>query len=358
MASLNSLATLIALQAQPSKATAPVLDFHAVRGLDVDSVPRFDEIRNDMHMIGVHARAAQNQSVAIRSSLMIPYDLTAALYPHTLIPLLQGVGFVANTPTGTAPEYTYQLVKSDASAALYLNALLAYDSGANRFWRQIFDLRFRSLTINATNQGLQVQVSGMGLDEDEGAGTETIISESPIPLVPFTGGFTWGTYDFGKPRDHSITIERPYEEDDQRLHSRYRDDNQELSYAITGQMRGLTLNETVFKRLFYGGAAGTEPSFTMLTDSFAFKWESEQDIPGGATPFSVEMQVRKAELMMTNLRAAGNSIMRADLTWRAIDDVAGAPVKVIVKTDSNEYRADATLYTNAGGGVAFPTSVA
>jgi hypothetical protein len=359
MASPSSLTTRIGFGAQTVKGTFPTTNIQLARGISAESMPQPDYIENENQMIGVHERATSAQSVAERSSFSIPVDYDLGLYPKSLAHLLFGVGFVPGTGVTTSGVTVHKLVKSNQADAPYLTNYLRAGSGADKFTRQIQDVRFNQLVITLTRtSGATVRATGMGLNETVVAdGGYSVIAEADTQFQPFLGGFLWNTavgsdYNFGSFREHVITIDRPIEEDDQYLHEFSRNDNQEMSFGVSGEIRGLEFNPAVYNELYYGGVGtltGASLSVTSVLTGLTMELNTSRVIPTTLTPYKFIMNIPKAEIRMTNFRFQGNEIVRADARWRMIDDAATPPIRVELHNDVTSYPHNNALFLAAGG---------
>lgn len=354
-----SLTTRIGFAAQTVKGTYPTTGVQLARGGSVDSMPEFDYVENENHMIGVHERSTSAQSVAERSSVRVPILYDIHLYPLSLPYLLFGIGMVPATGVTALGITTHKMVKSNAADAPYVTNYLRMGSSTGKFTRQIQDVRFSQLVLNLTRgEGATARVTGMGLDETGIAeGGYTTTPEVSTQFMPFLGGFLWDTavgsdYDFGLPREHIITFDRPIEEDDQRIHEYSRNDNQEMGFGVTGEMRGVDFNLEMYEELFYGGVAsfvgsslGTAPVLTGIT----VELNTSQNIPAATAPYKFIINIPKAEIRATNFRAQGNDVIRADVRWKMIDDAATPPIRIEVTNDVASYPYNNQLFLDAGG---------
>lgn len=359
MPSPTSLVTRVAFGAQTVKGTYPTTSLQTCRGISVETMPEFDYVENENHMLGVHERSTAAQSIAERSSVRVPVNYELGLYPRSLAYLLFGIGFVPATAVTAGGISTHKMVKSNAADAPYVTNYVRMGTGAEKFSRQIQDVRLSQMVITlARSTGATARVQGMGLDETIIAdGSYTVTAEVDTQFQPFLGGMIWNTavgsdYDFGLPREHVITIDRAVEEDDQYLHQFARNDNQELSFAMMGEMRGLEFNIGIYNELFYGGVgvpiAASLSGVTVLT-GLTMELNSSRVIPTTVIPYKFIVNIPKAEIRMTNFRAQGNDLIRADARWKMIDDATTPPVRVEISNAVTSYPYNNQLFLDAGG---------
>jgi hypothetical protein len=284
----------------------------------------------------VHQRSTANQSTPVRISQRFNIGTTGLLYPNAIGALMIGMGFNAVTTDNTTYK-SHAFTKANVDASKYLSFMHALLAGSARFERKIKDVRLTQLQIASTRTNITVTAEGIGLDEAESTGTETVASEVNECILPTTGSLALGTLALGEAREHTITITRPVDEDDQKQHSQARADLPEMSFGITGQMTGLDMSYNTYKKLVWGGTSGTAPSLETITDTLTVSWTSAHNIAGAAVPYSFQMALLKAEFRLTNFEAQGNNIVRCDVGYTMIDDSASAPATFTVKNGVASY---------------------
>jgi hypothetical protein len=332
----SSLVTRAAVAVQSAKGTAATTGFHAMRLTRSSALPVFDYDEATNEHTGVHQRASTNQSTPVRISQRFNIGLTGFLYPNAIGTLLQGMGFNAVTTDNTTYK-SHVFTKANVDAAKYLSFMHALLAGSARFERKIKDVRLTQLQIASTRTNITVTADGIGLDEIVAAGTETVAADVNERILPTTGSLALGTLALGEAREHTITITRAVDEDDQKQHSQARADLPEMSFDIRGQMRGLDLSFNTYKKLVWGGTSGTAPSLETVTDTLTVLWESAHDISGAAVPYSLQMALLKAEFRLTNFEAQGNNIVRCDVDYTMIDDSASAPATFTLANGVTSY---------------------
>lgn len=363
MPSPTSLVTRLAFAAQAVKGTFPLTNIQSSRAISVESVPQMEYIENENHMIGIHQRSTAAQSVPERSSVSVPTEFEVGLYPLSLAYLLFGIGCVSGTPVIAAGVTQHKFVKSNVADSPYITQYLRMGQGTGTFTRQVQDVRLSQLeiTLNRT-AGCTARGRGMGLNETviTEAGY-TVLPEADTEFMPFLGGMIWDTiaaghsnFNFGVPREHTITIDRTIEEDDQLLHTFYRNDNQEMSFAVNGQVRGLELSIGLYNELLYGGVGsiynaslGVATVITGLT----LELNTSRNIPAATTPYKFILNIPKAEIRIGRFSAQGNQIIRAEAAWKMIDDATTPPMRIELHNAVASYPYANTLFTAAGGTV-------
>lgn len=360
MPSPTSLVTRLGFAAQTVQGTYVTTNVQLARAASVESLINFDLIENLNHMIGVHERSSARQSVAERSSVSVPFSAEIPVYPRSLPYLLFGIGFVPGTAVTVTGISTHKFVKSNVGDAPYVTAYLRMGAGAGKFTRQIRDMRFSQLALTMNRQGVVARVDGMGLDERVvQEGDYTTVAEVDTQFLPFLGGMVWdittyGDVNFGIPREHVITFDREIEEDDQLLHEYARNDNQEMSFRVSGVMRGLEFDMALYNALVYGDLGSiynASPSAVTVLTGLTLELNTSRNIPAGtpASPYKFIINIPKAQINLTGFRAAGNEIVRAEATWEAVDDATTPPVRIELTNNVTTYPYNNTLFTAAGG---------
>lgn len=326
----------VAFAKQAAKATPATVGFHTMFATVSASAPEYEYVENENYHPGIHARASTQNAAPVRIAYRIPVSCTFWMHPNGIVPMLIGMGFL-DTPSDQTTYTRHTMVKADVDDALYLSMLHRIGEGTGAFERKISAVRGTQLTISAARNQLQCAFTGMGLSEATSVGTETITAEDVEPLLPTKGSLTWGALALGTPREHNITIARPVDEEDHLLHAFGRNDSPETGFSISGEMRGLDLSFDFYKKLVWGGTSGTGASEAIVTDSLTIIYFSANNISGAAVPFKFSLALTKVEARIGNFQASGNNIIRADVSWRMIDDSASAPATILVENDVASY---------------------
>jgi hypothetical protein len=358
---MNSLTTTFAMGVQSDKDTLET-DAQAFVATSVNGNPDFDMIENQNQMVGIHERATAQQSVPERTGISVPLSWEFGLYPRSLGVALSGIGFVEDTPVlkGGTGVYVHKFVKSNQSDAPQATAYIKMGSSANSFSRQVDAVRMSQMEWTLNRQGAMASAEGLGLNERRVANAPVDYTVNPEVLsmiMPFTGNIEWVSvddplttaYNFGCAREETITFDREIETDDQCLHDYQRNDNQELSFALSGAARGIDFSEEFYRYLVYGGIANITPGRATILTGMKMRWETSALISGEDQAYRLLMYVRKAEVRLANFRAQGNSVIRADMSWRMIDDDTEPPVSVQLENDVLYANAFPTRFASAGG---------
>jgi hypothetical protein len=326
----------VAFAKQAAKDTAATTGFYTMFATESNSMPaqEYDDAEN-FHP-GIHTRASTQNAIPVKTAVSVAINVGFRLHANSLVPLLIAMGFGVTTTAQTAYQ-RHTLTKSNVDQVIYASMLHRVGEGSAAFERKIRAVRGTQLVLNATRKGLNGTFTGIGIAEAESTGTETIVAEVPDPILPTKGAFTWGATALGTPREHTVTITRPVDEDDHTLHTYTRNDFPEVGFGIMGEARGVDMSFDFYKKLVWGGIANTGLGEAIVTDSLAFHWLTANNISGAAVPYKLSIAMTKVECRLTNFRAAGNSIIRGDLNWRMIDDLAAAPATLLVENGIASY---------------------
>lgn len=326
----------VAFAKQAAKATAATTGFHTMFATASGAVPEYEYVENENFHPGIHARASTQNAQPVRIAYRIPVSCTFWMHPNGIVPPLIGMGFTA-TPSDQTTYVRHTLVKADVDDSVYVTMLHRIGEGTAAFERKISAVRGTQLAITAARNQLTCAFTGMGLAEATSAGSETIVDEEVEPILPTKGSLTWGALALGTPREHTITIARPVDEEDHLLHAFGRFDYPETGFSISGEMRGLDMTFDFYKKLVWGGTSGTGPSEAIVTDSLTIVYLSANNISGAAVPYKFSLALTKVEARIGNFQAQGNNIIRGDVSWRMIDDDAAAPATILVENDVASY---------------------
>lgn len=326
----------VAFAKQTTLNTASTTGFYTLFASRSSSTPAPDRVANENRHPGIHQRASSQNALPYRTAWSIPINVDFDVHPSALPTLFIGMGFGVTTSDQTTYK-RHTIVKSDVDDVIYMSMLHRFGEGSGAFERLIEDVRGTQLVFNASGAGLTASLTAMGISEAAAAGTETVNAENVEPILPTKGSLTWGAQDLGVPREHVVTIARPVDTNDQKVHSFGRADFPEIGFAMSGQMRGLDLSYNFYKKLRWGGTSGTGLAEAIVTDSLSFNWLSANNISGAAVPFKLSIALTKVEIELMNFEAAGAGVVRGDVNWTMIDDVSGAPVTILVENAIASY---------------------
>jgi hypothetical protein len=280
-----------------------------------------------------------------------PYTFTfAQAYANKTPPIITidtsaltgGTATMAYTTKAAADYYVHVFKLTKRANAGYGSVLSAIDEGASAWERKATDCRLNNLSIAATLESIMVDFAGLGLTEAAAAGSETKVAETGTPLSQATGTFsilTDAAQLHGVPGEHTFTIAQQLAEDDKKLHSASRADIPIQSIDITGQLRRVDANYTAYKKLVWGGTAGTGPSNVIPEAALDWNFQSPGNISASvATPYKLQVQIPVAVVTLGAPRASGADLIYFEVDYAMTDlDPAKDPITVTLTNLTQHY---------------------
>lgn len=350
----TGVATDFSLAVQADFATKPDVTeagriFQAVALESISAPGEFEYIENQNQSRGIHGRASTQQSVPTKIGFMTPVEGQSGLYLNSLVPLLYAMGFSkTGAPTGTDP-YTWELTKDDVCAARWAAGFLSIaacddDNNTHLIKKLMWQMRMTQLTLNLSTSGGNIGWSGLALQEGTTGTPTTTNNDSTFALSPITGslsfpsavGGTSGAELLNAPMTHTITISRPVDTEDKKMHSISRGNATENGFEITGELGGLDMGMELYQYLVLNGAANAVPGTVVRTTPMTLVLTDGQD----TDPQSMTIAINKAEVRFGSFTAAGADKVRCDCTWRMIDDSATDPVTWTIVNGIDDYGED------------------
>lgn len=336
---LKSQAMAMSLGVQSAKDVAAT-DFQT--GLLLNSVvpvPDWDVIENRAeHPSAVLGRSATKASVSERVGYIVPIGSGGFLYPRYFPMLLIGAGFecVSTDETG---YYQHVLTMANDDAMKWLTAL--YDISTLKTVR-VLNSRFSNVTLTATPDDIQFSGEGAGLVTGDALGTEVKVAELKtkiLPTLPTTGGWSFsigGTeLSANRVRGFTATIGQTLDDEDKSLWAVTRADLARDSIGVTGTATGINLDADIFEKAWYGGVGGSAPDLAPVEVDITTLWESSSEVDTGV-PYSVKMEVPKAELTGEVADANESDTILFSFNWAMVDDSAD-PITFTIINDVESY---------------------
>jgi hypothetical protein len=206
---------------------------------------------------------------------------------------------------------------------------------SDAFWRKATDCRLSKLELKADSKGISVVPTGAGLSLGLRVGTEVPTVDTGTHIVQTTGSFSLVTFGgsvalTGTPRTHTVTFTQNMAEDDFLLHQFGRGDLPVNTVGVNGTLGELAgLDFATYKKIRWGGTAGTSPSQVRAVGALDFKFTSPANIPTLAVPYSLEVVIPEAEILMSNFESSGDKLIYFDATYKMLDlDQTTEPVTV------------------------------
>jgi hypothetical protein len=269
------------------------------------------------------------------------YVLTmAATYINKNIPMFQvdgteligtGIAIVETTPVaGDYYEHIFRPCKQGAQA--WGTILTALGEGGQRFERKVTDCRASQVEFTAARTGINVVASGLGITMAAAAGTETQTAETDVLLSQTTGSLSFKVSSVelvSGCRSHVLTIAQALADDDQYIHSFTRGDFPVTGLNVTGSLRDVDISYNLYKKLRWGGTAGTGPVVAIPNADITYSWASPANIGvGAAYPYLFEVDIPAALLTLSNFQASGADLVRCNIDYQMLDNATTEPITI------------------------------
>lgn len=353
MASENSIPSTSAkfkAAIQASKGTAATANFVCFTATDSGMPMTWDTVdKGPEHGCAGGSsddRVTANKSPDRRTSYIVNPSVNMYAYARSLPVLLAGIGFdIASTDVTT--HYSHVCTLADRADLAWLTVLHKIGSKT----RRSTDTRLASLNMTASPQnGIQFQSEMNGLTLDYAAGTETQIAESTYELLPSAGSISLQLDPDGTPVEIAniggstgafsadVSMANPLDTAQQKLFEVGRADLPPTGLDITGVIRGLDVDWTTYERIYNGAAAATDPSTEVAIASLDLAFQSPENIPGAAVPFSYTISIPyvTVDLDPANFQASGGNAIRWNFNWAMVDQSA-TPITATVINDVDDY---------------------
>jgi len=336
---VNSLVCAFSL-GQQSAIDTVATDFITALATVSGLQPRFDvtESRQE-HPGGAGTRATSKRAPSTRTGYLVDAKCTFVLRPRFIGHALLTNGFTVAT-TGAGP-YTHVFKLATRATFPWMTGLwLLPDDDVASFRLLSSNVRGTSLNINATTSEVQCDTSLVGMTEGDAAGTETLVSETTVEILPTIGSMTIAGVTITKAKTLNLAIANTIKEDQRYLFEAARTDLPQESVAVTGTIGGAPLTRDVYRQIFRGGTSGTEPSLTPLTGNMVYAFESSSDIPTFGVPYSLTIDLNSVEFSISDnsLQANNADEIEPEINFEMIDDVTD-PIVITLVNDVASYAA-------------------
>lgn len=289
------------------------------------------------HFCGLNLRPTVRKSTSFKSGYSVPFGAMGLVYSNFLGMVLLGLGFKVVT-AGTT-EYTHTFTIGNRADQGWLTALQSLGDGSDKYSRLAVDSRLEQLRLDVGPQGMSAAFTGIGIEEKAAAGTESPDLETDLMLLPSKGAATinlGGVAFESSIRGLRLMISNPLDKRDQQLFTLKRGDLAATGMEIGGVLQGIDMTYDTYKKLTWGGTAGTGPTQGAVTGDVDIKFESAGIIEGSALPASVQAIFPKVEYRLGQFQARGKDLIRADIAFLMIDDVS-VPATLKLVNDRDAY---------------------
>lgn len=340
MAAPSSLTARMAAAVQATKGTAMTTGF--LTGLLTRSYmrPMFETLpENAEHGGAATTRPTVKKSAGFRTGYVHEWGGAGRLYPVFVGMLLRGAGFGATSVNNTTHR-THTFTIAARELAAWLSVMHRLGEGGEQFERKARDARVSRLTLAAARDGLTLDWEGMALFEAQSVGTETTAAETNIPFIPNDGVLTLtvgGTNIVTGCKRNEMVIENPLSRDDFWLFAFGNADLPQEGLSIRGTIGDVDLSYDLYRRLNWGGVAGTGVSADAVTGALSYTYESAANISGAAVPYSLTVSVPTAEIKpLAGFEAQDRNLVRVGLDWEMVD-TGSTPITITLVNGQTAY---------------------
>lgn len=328
----SSLTARMAAAVQSAKGTAATTGFLSGLFTRSQAAPEFTYLRTlTEHGGAATARPTSKRSSDYRESALLAWGGQGKFYPALVGTLLRGAGFgVASVNNTTHRTHTFTI--ADRSAAAWLSVMHRLGDGGDQFERKLRDARVSRLVLGAARDGMTMSFDGLALSEAQSVGSETVTSETNIPYTPSEPGSisltVGGTNIVAQTKSVEVTIDNALGRDEFFLFGFGNADLPQTGLRVSGTISDVDLSYDLYKRLHWGGAAGTGIVPAAVEGALSVTYESAVNISGAAVPYALTVAVPVVQVQPVAPVAQDDQLVRVSLQWEMVDASAGAPVTI------------------------------
>jgi hypothetical protein len=270
------------------------------------------------------------------ASYLVNGRFRGQMYPSAIVPFLAMAGFkvVSTLKTG----YTEHVLDVATRAEYGWGSILDEIGDLVTLSK---DVRVRQLTIDASPAGVIYNGEVVGLSITDTIGTPDVDDEGLFKILPSKGTIAFSTLGGSPinlvsdlPRSMSIQIANPLDTDTQQLTVLGRGDLPQNGFDVSGTVRGCTVTAANYLALYDWTA--NKPGVTSKLAALDMTLQSAVNIAGAAVPYSIRVQVPKAEVTLPAFDADGANKVFFDYNWRMVADTA-TPVTITVANLVTDY---------------------
>lgn len=322
-----------------SAVTVAATKFRTALALVAGGEPEFNVKENQMEFPAPTARSTVAKSPDQRTGYRVPVSGSMLFHPRTLGMLLLGAGFKLTTVASTG-YYTHTFVIANRSELILLSTILDLMSDDSVAMRRIIkDYRLTNLTLTDTPDETEISWDGWGASEAPfTVDTETFAAETSVQINPALGALTLtilGDSITSLVRGNTFTIEQGLSDNERFIWTSLQK-NRQTSIGCSGSLTDIDIDFDLYRRLYYGAAAGTSVSLIPATGAITYTHQSPTVIGATVVPYSWSVAVPSAQFMMEVTDSQGEDFVRCSLNWKMIDDVA-TPITITLVNDVVSY---------------------
>lgn len=336
--SANSLNSSFSMGTQSIKGTAASA-FKTALATSSEANAKFDERTPKLEHPSPVSRATKVKTAPQRTGYVMAVGANFLLHPRFLGMALKGAGFGCVTTSGTNHKiHTFTLAARDVLP--WMSVIKTDGDPGNVLSRLITDVRLSKLSINATLEEIECEITGTGLLSGPASGSETYQAESSIEISPYSGSATItinGVAYTAPLRGNTFDIEQALKEDDKVLFSSVRADLPQSSIGVTGKLQNVDIDYNAFQAYTaIVNNAGSAPSLVAATGAISWLYNSPSNIPTASVPYSLAVTIPSVYYKLADFKATDDSLIRCDVEYGMIDDTS-TPITIVLKNDVTSY---------------------
>lgn len=281
----------------------------------------------------------------VRLGIYTPFSGAGRIRLDNFPTLLGAAGF-DNLSSGGVGPYTHTILgRTNETDFKWYTALIKQGPTSDTLERVIRDCRLSRLRITAeANSVGRFEFEGMGIHEENAAGTETVTSESGPLLNTVAGAFTFETEGGAAvitalPRSISVEIANSFtpSNDDFIIGDTEVQNMEFIGQVITGTVVA-SLTEDTYQRLVYAGADTAAAGYDInpVHGNLNFRLESAE-YAGATTPWSLTVDLPNLNAFPGEMAASGRSEIRIPITFQAYYDGTDQMATFTVVNDTASY---------------------
>jgi hypothetical protein len=267
---------------------------------------------------------------------------TFLCHPKFLPMALMGAGFTI-TSAGTSPVYTHTCVLATGAAHRWMTAAWNVDETDGAFVTRGVDMRATQFGMSISPDQIECNMTMRGLKVEPMSGSPTYTAEVIDEIVPWLGARTTlsvnGYAIVERVRSIEFSIENTLREDDRAVWEPALTGLSQQNIDISMAFNEVNISDDIFEALAYGAANGTAMDITPITGAIDVRWQSEDNIPTGASPYSVQIAIPDVEWMYDpeSFQASGDDFIAPSMTAYMVNRSGSAPITVTVVNDVASY---------------------
>lgn len=267
---------------------------------------------------------------------------TFLLHPKFLPMALLAAGFSIST-SGSSPTYTHACTLATSAAHKWMTAAWNVDESDAAFVMRGVDLRATQFGMSINPEQIECNMTLRGLKIEPMSGSPTYTSEVVDEIVPWLGARTTlsinGYAVVERVRGIELNIENTLREDDRAIWEPALTGLGQQNIDISMAFNEVNISDDIAEALWFGASGGSTMDITPITGAISVSWTSEDNISGGASPYSVAIAIPDVEWMYDpeSFEANGDDYIAPSMTAYMVNRSGSAPITITVVNDVASY---------------------